>query len=175
MGFWSKLLGPKRNDAAAREAVIKALIDLQVEISQVVYPSPFGVTLREPEIMASIAMAAIINTTPLNTAEQKAADLEALMDVLLGAIGTESILDQDEQAQAEFQKIFMERWQLYLLPIGLLLRDTAGYRDLDEPLIVLLCRTMNIDLGLVEQTSLGMKLEHRISEAADMVWPALQY
>ena len=175
MGFWTKLLGPKRNETAARDAVVKALVELQVQITQVLHPSPFGITLREPEFLASVAMGSIISTTPLNTDEQKKADIETFMPVMLGSIGPESILDQPEEEQAEFQKEFMDRWGMYLVPVSLLLRDLDGYRNLPEPLIVLLCRTMDIELSMVEQVSLGMKLEHRITEAADIVWPALRY
>ena len=172
MGFLDKLFKPRGVSERGREAVIRELLDLQTNILGILSPGAL-VGIPSTNFLSSVAMGAIISTTPGRPPDHKTRDLGDLVDVLIRAID-DSVLDDTPEAQAEFQRTFHDRWNDYLLPIAYVHGDPDKYLTLDKLLVHRLADEMGFKPTILEASQIDLGLQQVIRASANRVWPALR-
>jgi hypothetical protein len=172
MGIWGKWRKPKRPQEEIRAGIASEVLDLQLQIIRMMMPGAL-VGLRETDFLASIAMSAMLSTTPGKTPAEKEKDHKAYMDVLIRAVDI-GIEDDTQEAQQKFQDLFKERWTAYLLPTAYLLGQPDTYSKLEKPLYQLLADRMELEPTLVEVIEMEHKLQIIIKDAAKRVWALTQ-
>ncbi|OAM75464.1 hypothetical protein [Devosia elaeis] len=147
---------------------------MQIEIVKIIDPdAPFHIGMRDTNFLASIAMASIALTTPGKTPKAKDEDLKVVTDILIRAVDL-GIEEQDEEFQAAFHAEFMQRWEMYLLPVAYLLGDHEKYLQLEKPVAKMLAESMEFEPSLVWLLNAEAELNVAIRTSASKVWPLFQ-